>query len=120
MDLHGHELIHCTERRSYYVWAGQRWQFDEFVEVEERAEETMLGAFADASHIADSNKRAAFLRFVNRPLSRTGLTSMMHLAKKKVRQASTNDFDRDPWLLNVANGTADLRTCCRSSENVVF
>ena len=57
MDLHGHELIHCTERRSYYVWTGQQWQLDEFVEVEKRAEETMLGAFADAKNIADSDKR---------------------------------------------------------------
>ena len=35
---------------------------------------------------------------------------MMHLAKKKVRQASANDFDRDPWTLNTENGTVDLRT----------
>ena len=35
---------------------------------------------------------------------------MIHLAKKKVRQASANDFDRDPWTLNVENGTVDLRT----------
>ena len=34
----------------------------------------------------------------------------MHLAKKKVRQVSTNDFDPDPWALNTVNGTIDLRT----------
>lgn len=103
------KLTYCTERQSYYVWTGQQWQFDEFVEVEKRAEEAMLGAFADAKHIADSKERAAFLGFVNQSLSRKRLTSMIHLAKKKVRQSSTNDFDRDPWLLNVANGTVDLR-----------
>jgi len=109
-DMFGHELIYCTERKSYYVWTGQQWQVDEFVEVEKRAEDTMREAFADAKHITDSEKRAAFLRFVNRSLSRTALTNMIHLAKKKVRQVSANDFDRDPWLLNVANGTVDLRT----------
>ena len=109
-DLYGHELIYCTERKSYYVWTGKQWQFDEFVEAEKRAENTMLEAFADAKHIKDPEKRAAFLKFVNRSLSRTALASMIHLAKKKVRQASTNDFDRDPWLLNVENGTVDLRT----------
>jgi len=35
---------------------------------------------------------------------------MIHLAKKKVRQVSVNDFDRDPWALNTENGTLDLRT----------
>ncbi len=33
-DLHGHELIYCTERQSYYVWTGRQGRFDEFVEVE--------------------------------------------------------------------------------------
>jgi hypothetical protein len=33
-DLYGHELIYCTERNSYYVWTGQQWRFDEFVEAE--------------------------------------------------------------------------------------
>ena len=109
-DLYGHELVYCTERTSYYVWTGQRWQFDEFVEAEKRAEKTMLEAFAEARHITDGEKRKAFLRFVNSSLSRAALANMMHLAKKKVQQASVNDFDRDPWTLNTENGTVDLRT----------
>ena len=69
-DLYGHELIYCAERRSYYVWTGQRWEFDEFMEVEKRAENTMLEAFDEAKHITDGEKRKAFLRFVNNSLSR--------------------------------------------------
>jgi P4 family phage/plasmid primase-like protien len=109
-DLYGHELVYCTERTSYYVWTGQRWQFDEFVGAEKRAEKTMLEAFAEAKHITDGEKRKAFLGFVNRSLSRAALANMIHLAKKKVRQASVNDFDQDPWALNVENGTLNLRT----------
>jgi P4 family phage/plasmid primase-like protien len=109
-DLYGHELIYCAERRSYYVWTSQRWLFDEFVEVEIRAEKTILEAYAEAKHIADFDTRKAFLKFVNNSLSRASLANMMHLAKKKVRQVSVNDFDRDPWALNVENGTVDLRT----------
>jgi putative DNA primase/helicase len=111
-DLFGHELIYCTERKSYYVWTKQRWEFDEFVEVEKRAEKTILEAFAEAKHITDAEKRKAFLRFVNSSLSRASLANMIHLAKKKVRQASAEDFDRDPWtlIINTENGTVDLRT----------
>ena len=109
-DLYGHELVYCTERTSYYVWTGQRWQFDEFVEAEKRAEKTMLEAFAEAKNITDEDKRKAFLRFVNNSLSRSALANMIHLAKKKVRQASVCDFDLDPWTLNTENGTVDLRT----------
>ncbi|MGA7408883.1 MAG: phage/plasmid primase, P4 family, partial [Bryobacteraceae bacterium] len=116
-DCFGPELIYCQERGNYYVWTGQRWRFDDFVEVEKRAEKTMLKAFAEAERIGDKEDRDAFLRFVNRSLSRSGLTNMIHLAKKKVRQASANAFDRDPWLLNAENGTVDLRTAKLQPHN---
>jgi putative DNA primase/helicase len=80
------------------------------VEAEKRAEKTMLEAFAEAKHITDGEKRKAYLRFVNKSLSRAALASMIHLTKKKVRQASASDFDQDPWTLNTENGTVDLRT----------
>ena len=70
----------------------------------------MLEAFAEAKHITDGEKRKAYLRFVNKSLSRAALASMIHLTKKKVRQASASDFDQDPWTLNTENGTVDLRT----------
>jgi P4 family phage/plasmid primase-like protien len=109
-DMFGHELVYCTERSNYYVWTGQRWRFDEFVEVEKRAEKTMLEALAEVKHITDGDKRKTFWKFVNNSLCRAALANMIHLAKKKVRQVSVNDFDRDPWALNVENGTVDLRT----------
>ncbi|HEY7339186.1 MAG TPA: phage/plasmid primase, P4 family [Bryobacteraceae bacterium] len=109
-NLYGHELIYCIERKSYYVWTGQQWLFDEFVEVEKRAEKTMLDAYAEVKQITDTDKRKAFLRFVNNSLSRAGLANMIHLTKKKIRQVSANDLDRGPWALNVENGTLDLRT----------
>src|SRR5690349_25026531 len=70
----------------------------------------MLEAFAEAKHITDGEKRKAFLKFVYGSLSRAALANMIHLAKKEVRQASTSDFDQDPWTLNTENGTVDLRT----------
>jgi P4 family phage/plasmid primase-like protien len=109
-DLYGQELIYCTERNSYYVWTGQQWRFDEFVEAEKRAETTMLEAYGEAKHIAGEETRKAFLRFVSKSLSRASLASMIHLTKKKVRQARAIDFDQDPWALNTESGTIDLRT----------
>ena len=39
-----------------------------------------------------------------------GLNNLVLLARKKVRIVSAPELDADPWLLNVANGTVDLRT----------
>jgi putative DNA primase/helicase len=109
-DAFGEDLIYCHERRAYYVWTGQRWQYDEFIQVERRAEQTIRGAFAEAGSLDDQTERTALFRFLNKSLSRISLASMIHLAKKKVRAIGATDLDRDPWLLNVENGTIDLKT----------
>jgi putative DNA primase/helicase len=109
-DAHGSDLIYCRERKSYYVWSGARWEFDEFIESEKRAEQTIRAAFAEAGTIQDEKKRSAFLAFLNRSLSRNMLANMIHLAKKKVRVIGATELDCDPWSLNVQNGTLDLRT----------
>jgi hypothetical protein len=83
-DLHSNELIYYRERESYYVWTGQRGEFDvESLQAEMLAEKTMLAAFVEAGQIQDKDVREAFLKFVNRSLSRSGLANMVHLAKKR-------------------------------------
>jgi len=109
-DTYGDELLYCNELKTYYVWTGKVWKRDAFVETEKRAEKATLQAFGDAKNITDGEKRKAHLNFVNKSLSRSALANMIHLAKKKVPQVSVNDFDSDPWTLNVENGTVDLRT----------
>jgi hypothetical protein len=63
---YGEDLIYCHERQTYYVWNGQRWQFDEFIQVERRAEQTIKNAFAEAGSIDDKDKRKAFFSFLNK------------------------------------------------------
>jgi putative DNA primase/helicase len=108
--FYGNDLAHCEERNGYMVWNGRYWKYDRFVMSERMAEATMRRAYADAEAIPDADDRRAFLKFVSRSLSKKGLDAMVHLAKKKVRQVSTTDFDRDPFLLNCKNGTVNLRT----------
>lgn len=106
---YGDDLAHCEQREGYMVWTGKVWRFDKFVLSERMAEETMREALSDAGNITDDKARGLFLKFVSGSLSRKGLANMAHLAKKKVRQVDTTDFDKDPFLLNCHNGTIDLR-----------
>ena len=109
-DLNGDNLAHCEERNGYMVWTGQQWKFDSFVVSERMAEVTMRRAYADAAAIADAEDRDHFLKFVSKSLNKRGLDAMVQLAKKKVRQVQTTDFDRDHFSLNCKNGTVNLRT----------
>ena len=107
-DAYGLDLIYCTERKGFMVWLGTHWGFDE-LEVERMAERVLRDAFAEAGQIADVAKRNAFLKFLNKSLQGTGISAMVHSAKRKVPQASINVFDADPVLLNFRNTTVDLR-----------
>ena len=107
---YGENLAHCEQRNGFMVWTGSVWKFDRFVKSERMAEETMLAAYSDAGNILDTKERELFLKFLGVSLSCKGLANIVHLAKKKLRQVDTTDFDRDPFLLNCTNGTIDLRT----------
>ncbi|MCC6591157.1 MAG: bifunctional DNA primase/polymerase [Bryobacterales bacterium] len=107
---YGEDLIYCGERKSFMVWTGYHWAVDEFVRVERMAEETLRSSYREAGDIDQEDKRKAFLNFLNRSLSRAGIANMVHSAKRKAEQASINDFDQNPHLLNCRNRTVDLRT----------
>ncbi len=109
-DAYGDDLIYCDERKGLMVWAETHWTFDQFIRAERLAEKTLLSAFAEASRIADEKDRKAFLKFLNESLERSGIANMVHSVKRKVRLASINDFDTEPFLLNCRNGTVDLKT----------
>jgi P4 family phage/plasmid primase-like protien len=109
-DLFGSDLIYCDERKGLMVWSDSHWAHDQFIRAERLAEKTLLAAFAEASRIPDADDRKAFLKFLNQSLERSGISNMVHSVKRKVRLASINDFDVEPFLLNCRNGTIDLHT----------
>jgi putative DNA primase/helicase len=107
---HGDDLIYGQEKKGFLAWTGKNWADDDVVLTERLAEQTMLAAHKEATHITDSDRRRAFLRFLNQSLQRSGIANMVHSAKRKAVMASISEFDTDPYLLNCKNGTLDLRT----------
>lgn len=65
--------------------------------------------FKAAIHIDDEDLRAKFARHAIRTQSEQRLRAMINLAQPE-RPIAENQLDYDPWLLNVINGTIDLRT----------
>jgi hypothetical protein len=61
---------------------------------------------AHAAKLEDGEERKKLAGFALRSESRVRLANMIKLAEdmEEVRARST-DFDANPWLLNVANGT---------------
>lgn len=105
---HGRELLYCDAWGKWLVWDGQRWTVDPTLEVERRAVETVTHIYAEARNAQDSERRKELARWAIRSEAAPRIQAMIRLARSQ-RPATADGFDQDRWLLNVANGTLDLR-----------
>ncbi|WHM16714.1 DNA primase family protein [Micrococcus yunnanensis] len=90
----------------WHVWDGQRWAPDETAAAERAVHDVLRSALAE-SHDGDRNLRED----VRRCETAAGIRGVLDIAAtlEGVRVA-VDALDADPHLLNVANGTLDLRT----------
>jgi len=109
---HGQDIRYVPEVKEWYVWDGKRWMRDkDRVEVENRAKSTVKTILAEASAENDLNRRAELLKLFKNSQSKRSIDEMIELARSE-REVVTSieKFDQNPWLLNLENGTLDLRT----------
>lgn len=93
-----------------YDFSQGRWCRDDEAPIRHATEyaQRMLFEAGTTSDRAESQRRAAFAM---KSLSTQSLRATVTLGKAQKRlRASASDFDQQPMLLNVANGTVDLQT----------
>lgn len=99
-----HRLLH-VHGIGWHYWDGTRWALDD-CGIAKRAVLSVLRA-ALAESLADKSLRAD----VQRCESNAGIHGVLGIAEALEPFAATvATIDADPYLLNVANGTLDLRT----------
>jgi len=106
---HGEDLRYCYPWRRWLVWDGRRWAVDGSGEVHRRAKRTVKGIYREAGAATDDESRKALAKHAMRSEAENRIQAMISLAKSEV-PVMPEALDRDPWLLNVLNGTIDLRT----------
>jgi putative DNA primase/helicase len=107
----GDDLLYCPARRSWLVWTGKRWKPDSTLRVMRRAKATIREMYEEVASITDDGKRLNLLDHARHSESEARLRAMVTLARSEPGIPVTPDaLDLDPWLLNVLNGTIDLRT----------
>jgi putative DNA primase/helicase len=110
-DRHGVGLRYCYQWKRWLFYDGMRWTRDESGEVERRAKETIESFYQDAELLKDSAQKKRLREHALRSESAGKISSMIELARSEPGIAiAPEELDRDPWLLNVRNGTLDLRT----------
>ena len=93
----------------WFYFDGQRWAVDETGEVMRCAKATALAIAKEAD--AWPSDEEALWKWAKTSKGRSRLEAMIVLAGTEPSIALIPDqLDADPWLLNVLNGTVDLRT----------
>ncbi len=105
---HGKDLRYCAAWGRWLPWDGVRWRADANLEVMRRAKRTALSIYDEAKE-AHGDRQEALSKCAFVSQRRERLNAMVDLARCEL-EVSPGDLDADGWLLNVLNGTVDLRT----------
>ncbi len=109
---HGKDLRY-VHGMQWHIWTGTHWERDETSEVSRRAQQTIKRMVGEANAKNDF----ALLKHAHRSSFESRLNSMIKLASvQEGVAAAPDDLDSKPMLLNVRNGTLDLRDCTLRSH----
>lgn len=106
---HADKAKYVTAWKTWLVWDGKRWRHDDRGMIDQLSKETARSLDLEVSASLDDDERKRLRAHATKTESRAGRENMIALARSELA-ASPDDFDREPMLLNVTNGTIDLRT----------
>jgi len=112
-DMFGHRVRYCHVWGKWLVWDGARWSMDEKggANVSELCLEMAAAIAAEAAESDDKATRESLSSWAMKCEGRGKMDNCLALVKASLSVAvEPGELDADPWLLNCANGTIDLRT----------
>lgn len=109
--LHGRDLRFVRDWGAWFVWDGVYWKKDRVGEVKKKACATIRTLYAEGSQAEDDYLRKEIIKHATQSENNGRIESMIRLAEIEDGMPMTPEqFDQDPWLFTVRNGTIDLRT----------
>jgi len=107
---HQGRVRYCYARKQWLVWTGKVWAWDDGARVGELARETVRRLYAKAANETDSKARQDLANHALKCESESRISAMLSLAQSESGiPIKAEDLDTNDWLLNVQNGTMDLR-----------
>jgi putative DNA primase/helicase len=111
IHVYGDRLRYVPAWRRWLIWDGQRWAHDGTGQSARWAKVIARRLTTDALAEPGEQERKAALALARRGESSAAIRGVLTLASTAEGIAVTpDDLDADPFLLNCANGTLDLRT----------
>jgi P4 family phage/plasmid primase-like protien len=108
---HGKIIRYVPAWKKWLKWDGRRWKIDDELAVPGLVKETIRSILNEAAFTDDLATRRALAEWALMSENHRQMEAVMKLAASEAAVVIQIEcLDRDPWLLNCANGTIDLRT----------
>jgi putative DNA primase/helicase len=91
---HGKDMRYIPEIKKWISWDGCRWVFDEYGEIVRRLSGTSMHFLSGSEQEISSRIKYILHRYL----------------RQRRMELDLSQLDENPWLLNVNNGTVNLRT----------
>ncbi len=107
---HGDDVLYNAVSRRWLLWTQTHWQDDQRRYVEEMAKDVIRAIPFEAKDATDVEDRDRIMKWATTSQQGNRLETMLKRVRT-IREIAVvpGDLDTNPWLLNVANGTLDLR-----------
>lgn len=106
---YGNNIRYCYERNSWLVFNGKNWDWDNGDKIKEMAKRTARNIYMEAAYEEDPKKRDELSKHAKLSEGNIRIKSMIELSQSSV-PITMSELNRDHFLLNVNNGTINLRT----------
>jgi putative DNA primase/helicase len=108
---HGKDIKYNAAWKKWIVWTGKYWRIDEGYLIHEKGLQVIHGIYDELLTTGDYRDRMEIEKYALQSESLRRRKAFIEAASlMRELNVSSDDVDRDPWLLNVENGTIDLRT----------
>lgn len=108
---HAGHIRYCYAQKSWYVWTGTHWRQDPGDAIARMAKETAKSIYLEAAGATSEERRKTTGQWAAKSEDERRRRAMVDLARSETGiPIAPEELDRDLWLLNVANGTLNLKT----------
>jgi putative DNA primase/helicase len=110
-EKYGSDIRYNAPWKKWLVWNGRYWELDEGYLVHDKGLRMIRGIYGELLQTADYRDRLDIERHAMQSESARRRKAFIEVASWIPElNVKTDDLDKDPWLLNVENGTVDLQT----------
>lgn len=108
-DMFGDRVRWCPARKSWLLYDGKRWAWDDRGHVVKLAQEAARSIYREAELEPEATRQKEIAKFAVSSQNEGRINGMLSQAKPHVA-VRLEELDADPWVINCQNGTLDLRT----------